>query len=280
MRFSERHGYTPVKDVVQRERIDADLRVGLWNVLDLTLWSRWKGIYIAGDQGTRSGVRSFAQALWHSYFKWPTDTIPSHAQHVAEAVRKYFFDCQWYEIFNLLEFIVERNPRGSGDHLTTAFNSVLEREVSAYRFVAGEVVEITSPEEIAAVEEALNDTEALGSVHTHLRTALEMMADRASPDYRNSIKESISAVEALVNRIEGRKGTLGSTLKKLGIDAHPALREAFNKLYGYTSDAEGIRRALIEEDTLEFEDAKFMLVSCAAFVSYLTAKAARKGIAL
>lgn len=59
---------------------------------------------------------------------------------------------------------------------------------------------------------------------------------------------------------------------------HPALKGSFEKLYGYTSDAEGIRHALLDEPNLDFEDAKFMLVSCSAFVNYLKAKAAKAGI--
>jgi len=47
---------------------------------------------------------------------------------------------------------------------------------------------------------------------------------------------------------------------------------AFDKLYGYTSDADGIRHALLEEVTLDFDDAKFMLVACSAFVNYIRAK--------
>lgn len=64
------------------------------------------------------------------------------------------------------------------------------------------------------------------------------------------------------------------------VDVHPALRGAFQKLYGYTSDADGIRYALLEESNLDFEDAKFMLVSCSAFVNYLKAKAAKAGLNL
>lgn len=64
------------------------------------------------------------------------------------------------------------------------------------------------------------------------------------------------------------------------IELHPALKEAFNKLYGYTSNADGIRHALLEEDTLDFEDAKFMLVSCSAFINYLHPKASKAGLKL
>jgi len=44
-------------------------------------------------------------------------------------------------------------------------------------------------------------------------------------------------------------------------------------MYGYTSDADGIRHKLLDEATIDFEDAKFMLVSCSAFVNLLRARA-------
>jgi hypothetical protein len=78
------------------------------------------------------------------------------------------------------------------------------------------------------------------------------------------------------------KATLGPALsaveKKTAL--HTVLKEAFQKLYGYTSDAQGIRHALMDETTLDMEDAKFMLVSCSAFVNYLVVKAQKAGIKL
>ena len=58
------------------------------------------------------------------------------------------------------------------------------------------------------------------------------------------------------------------------------LKEAFQRLYQYTSSAEGIRHAigLMEEPNLNYEDAKFMLVSCSAFINYLMSKASKAGI--
>jgi len=134
--------------------------------------------------------------------------------------------------------------------------------------------------EIAAVEDGLSAAGGVGEADTHLATALRYLSDRESPDYRDSIKESISAVEAVVNAINGSKGTLGDALNKLDskIDTHKALRDAFSKLYGYTNDAEGIRHALLEEPNLDQDDAKFMLVACAGFVNYLVSKAAASEI--
>jgi hypothetical protein len=59
---------------------------------------------------------------------------------------------------------------------------------------------------------------------------------------------------------------------------HSALKKAFNNLYGYTSDAKGIRHALLEEAELYPEDAKFMLISCSAFVNYLVSKISKTEI--
>ncbi len=74
--------------------------------------------------------------------------------------------------------------------------------------------------------------------------------------------------------------TLGQALKAIEDTAkvHPSLKDAFTKLYAYTSDADGIRHALLEKTDLDVEDARFMLVACSAFVNYLVAKAAKVGI--
>ena len=51
---------------------------------------------------------------------------------------------------------------------------------------------------------------------------------------------------------------------------HPSFNKALLKLYGFTSDASGIRHAANEKDIkIKYSDAKFMLVSCSAFINYL-----------
>jgi hypothetical protein len=64
------------------------------------------------------------------------------------------------------------------------------------------------------------------------------------------------------------------------VDIHPRLKAGLHNLYGYTSDADGIRHALKDAPTVDYEDAMFMLTACSAYVSYLLAKAEKAGIAL
>lgn len=143
----------------------------------------------------------------------------------------------------------------------------------AYRIVNLQIVEITSPIEIEAVEAAIN--EGKDSVSTHLMAALQHYSDKINPNYRNSIKESISAVEVICREITG-KDTLGAALNELekkGIAFNSQLKTGFNNLYNYTNNKDtGIRHALMEDSHLpEQKEALFMLVSCSAFINYLRA---------
>ena len=107
----------------------------------------------------------------------------------------------------------------------------------------------------------------------HINKAIELFSNKQSPDYENVIKESITAVETMCSIIVGNKTTLGEALKELednGVNIHPSLKTAFSKLYGYTSDGNGIRHAGdIGGKNSTFSEAKFMLISCSAFVNYL-----------
>lgn len=143
----------------------------------------------------------------------------------------------------------------------------------AYRIVNNQIVEITSEEEIVEIEEALKVSDPIAE---HLSTSMALLSQRPNPDYRNSIKESISAVEYICREITG-KTTLGDALKELdkkGLQLSNMLKTAFEKLYVYTNDkATGIRHALMDEkDAPGFDEAKFMLVACSAFVNYINAK--------
>ena len=177
----------------------------------------------------------------------------------------------WYEIYDFVEFVATNGPSESRQIFIEMANTYLERENSAYRFVNGQIAEITSAEEIDEVEGAVSGAGMYQGVQTHLRAALALLADRTNPDYRNSIKESISAVESLAKQLAGSEaGTLGAALSTLEKrkKLHPAMKSAFSSLYGFTSDGEGIRHALLEVSTLTQADARFMLVCCSAFINY------------
>lgn len=90
------------------------------------------------------------------------------------------------------------------------------------------------------------------------------------------MRESIHAVESTARRFDPNARTLAPALKSLEKTAalHPALKRAFSNLYGYTSDEQGIRHALIDNPPghVGQDEAVFMLGACASFSSYLARK--------
>jgi hypothetical protein len=164
--------------------------------------------------------------------------------------------------------------------LAVPINIALEREMSGYRLIDNLFTAITDSQEISNIEEAINREETPAGATSHLRTALILMSDRINPDYRNSIKESISAVESMAKHLTGSpKASLGDALivlEKKG-EMHSALRKGLSALYGYTSDAQGIRHALMDEANLTFVDAKFMLVACSGFINFMIGKSSVGG---
>lgn len=261
--------------------MDGELRNRLWNVLKI-YWDTMEGKHWISDS---RNMKVLFTRIWHNYFKQPIDTMPEYWEDLYKEIREYFFKCEWYEVYDFIEFVANNYEDNELDEsFKKASNSVLESELSAYRFVGWQVTEVTSKEEVSEIEQALDTP--LKTVNAHMESALKLMSDRKAPDYRNSIKESISAVEAICRIISNDKNaTLGQALdimeKKGKIELHKALKKAFDSLYGFTSSSEGIRHALLDEKTsLNLEDAKFMLISCSAFINYLVSKASKVGLDL
>ena len=286
MKFSERYGHVPVRSALQINDIDEGLRNRLWNYICTRFFESvppYKDISTDYLPNHREAHNTFKN-IWHNHFKLRTDTIGSSYVEALNTLRKHYIQCEWYKVYDLLQFLADSTPTQFRNlYFIDPVNKILKEEMSGYSFVSGQIVQITNEEEIAAIEQALALPDSLKPVREHLGRSLTLLADRKSPDYRNSIKESISAIESLSKILSGLpKAALSPALNAVEKKAalHPVLKEAFQKLYGYTSDAQGIRHALMDEPTLDIEDAKFMLVSCSAFVNYLVVKAQKAGIVI
>ena len=271
MRFSQRIGIIKAKDSIQIDSIDNDLKNGLWNIFDSYYLEQFRDRFVR-----QSNRYEFILDIWHNFFKRTVDEIPSSMNEVKSEIKTWFFQCEWYETYDFIEFCT-KNDLFDIESIISFYNNILEREVSGYRFVNGLISPITNETEIDEIDQAIDDSKNknLVGVKTHLENSLRMLSDRKTPDYRNSIKESISAVESISKILSSTsKNSLSSALDKIKgkINLHPALEKGFKQIYGYTSDSDGIRHALMEESTCDFEDAKYMLVSCSAFVNYLISK--------
>ena len=278
MLFSKRKGFNSVKDTIQKDGMDDSLRHGLWNALHICIWEANE--YSDYNKTFRSSnLYNLFLNYWHNLFKQPLDNIPNNAGRVISQLREVYYGREWYEVYDFIEFTAQNCPEDLSGGFVSFCNCVLEDELSAYRFVDTQLTDITSEEEIESIEEAINSSTKFSGASEHLKTSLGFLSDRKFPDYRNSIKESISAVESLCKAIsEDPKATLSAALNRIeeNHNLHPAFKKALSNLYGYTSDSGGIRHALLEEDSISYSDAKFMLVSCSAFINYILGKVSEK----
>jgi hypothetical protein len=283
MKFSQRIGQTSVKSIIQLKSMDSDLRSSLWNVFYVSYGQPIKESNITNIRNTK--FYGFISTIWFSFFIKPVDDIPPYTENLIKYLRDLFFQWSWYEVYDFIEFVV-KNPAPFGKNiLNERFNIVLERELSGYRFIGDDLAPITDENQILEIQKALDvaQSKGLSGVYIHLKTSLEMLSDKKNRDYRNSIKESVSAVESISQLISGNStAELGKALKVIrdSIGLHVALEQGFTKLYGYTSDGDGIRHALFEETNLDIEDAIYMLISCSAFINYLVSKSDKAGINL
>lgn len=198
-------------------------------------------------------------------------------------INRIWYAQQWYTYYDILEImlsfsvsdskLIGGNEKEKISNFKNDVNKIFVEENIGYRIIDNQVVNITTEEEINEIEKAMDSI--FDSVNNHLEKALSFYSDRKNPDYKNSIKESITAVESMCCIICGEKVELGKALGRLeknGIYIHGAMKHGFQALYGYTSDESGIRHGGIEDKEVTEEDAKFMLVSCSAFVNYLKVK--------
>lgn len=281
MRFSQRIGKRKVKVELEKGSLNLELKNSLWTlVLEIIIAPKEEDIDRYGRE--KWSIRSkFFRSVWIHFFKRPIDNLQiQHGRYYGQVdyisaqheIREWYYKADWDLALDFIEFCVNYDD----NEYTHLFNDFLKSEMSAYRFVDGNLVEINSKEEIIEIESAIKNSGKFNSVRAHLKRAVELYADKEKPDYRNSIKESISAVESLSKIIvQNDKTTLGQALKVIEKkhEIPKSLKSAFSSLYGYTSDEGGIRHSLLEKDfKVDLEEARFMLIACSAFVNYLIGK--------
>jgi hypothetical protein len=274
--FSERIGASS-PTVIQLESTNDPLRNTIWNFID--------GVIAVNPRRSTTASIEFIGAHFckFAYHKISTGSFYEARDWFWER----YSELQWYRVYDLLEFVIENGPRFSENNtpsrLRERANELLEREVSGYRFIGGVIAPISDRTEVQAIREVMATADAVGltGIKIHIETAVQLLGKKPDPDYRNSIKESISAVESAAKGITGvAHGGLDAALKQLDEKAsiHPAFAGGLLKLYGYSSDEHGIRHAILEEPKVGFAEAKFMIVACSAAAHLLIAKADQSGL--
>lgn len=264
----------------QRQGISEDMPLRedeITNEVKNRLWNKIKN-YINNLDNTRSSRNDAIKYLWDRFFKEDIDYLQKTVGfdsvcYGIDQIKNKFFQSEWYNIYDFLEFLlsIENYKRGA---FINEINQVFVDERMSYKIIDNCIVSLISGEEAEEVKIAIDNK--YSEVSGHIKKALEFYRKRPTADYKNSIKESISSIEALSRIILNKSSsTLGSLSQSL--DVHPAFKKAIKELYGWTSDEGGIRHS---ENGKELnageEEARFMLIECSALVNYITSKYDKK----
>lgn len=278
--FSERNKIESPNTIMQIDDLDSRTR---YKILD-NIKFIFTVIQKCYDQGTRDNFKftRFYNRLLRDVFLEEINyniTRYDDSWFCETYIRPVILFDRYNNVFDLVEYIIqtlsEMYLSEEDNTLFENINKTFRLEFVGYRFVNKKITPISDELEIEAIKEANNSDYHV--VNKHLRKAIEYFSNRDNPDYDNSIKESISAVEAICQIVtNNNKATLGEALKQLeknGIIIPKAMLSAFSSLYGYTSEDNGIRHANgIGEKDSSNEEAKFMLISCSAFINFIVSK--------
>lgn len=284
--FSESIGIKTCNMTMQFVDFDERTRVILSNTLFDCIKEIFEGKFY-GYYSNSNSANDFCKAILSEVFMQETqlaDGCSFDWRYIFNrTIKRVILENEYYEVLDILCYIhnwLEKYCNPVEYYLTEIINKLFEREYVGYRFIDGKIVAITDQQEINSIEDACQ-SEFYGC-RAHIKKAVGFLADREHKDYKNCIKESISAVESICSIIIGQENvTLGQALKKLeekGLKIHSAFKEQFLKLYGYASDEGGIRHSEgYFESNVTFEEAKYMLVCCSAFVNYLITEYGKYG---
>lgn len=273
--FSQRHGYEDVPQPLQLGELSWAARVAIWNRLYAHLLesrSSHVGHYIIG----LPWINILGDL--HIGHNMPLDEWSPRFERWRSELRRRIERSEVNHVFDLIEFLMRH--RECPQEFIVQMADVFRNNRLAYTIDAGPpptIVPATTPEEGDQLTGNLKVLRAAGlhAAATHLHTASKCINDG---DWSGSVRESIHAVESVAKQIDpGGANTLGKaldSLQKRGVLQHKALKKSLSELYGYTSDAQGIRHALLDGDKADvtIDEAVFMLGACASFASYLWRK--------
>ena len=270
--FSQRTGLEPVPPQLKLGEISSELR----RLVDYCIGSEVdrRTVSVHSANGFHVEWRKVPMDLHVHFFKLPANKFDGKPPYTKQRLEGFIQSADIGELFNLVEFFV-RHPLCSVElkrELAVAF--VTAR--AAYRvFDNQHIAAIGTDEQAAAFERAIAEAEAKNSTAAR-KQLIEAGVALRKQDWAGCVRESIHAVEAMAVSLAPGTDTLGKALgalEKCG-HLHGSLKAAFGSLYGYSSDEEGVRHALLFKDKAQVDeaDALFMLGACASFVSYLLAR--------
>ena len=269
--FSQAQGYEEIPRLLKLEELSYAARMGIWNLFYL---------YISNSVDARNQV----VGEWHDILvsvHWkhnckPLDEWFNWDQIVYRSLREQIEINLFNEVFDLVQFVMreEKCPHHFIEGMIEVFSECRLAYVIDTSGPPTILPAVTNEESEALIKslQTLSRAGLQGSA-SHLRKSAECINEG---DWAGSVRESVHAVESVARQFDPKASSLAPALRSLEKRSalHPALKQALHKLYGYSSNEQGIRHALLDQEqaSVGMDEAVFMLGACASFASYLWRK--------
>ncbi len=253
--FSRRHGLT---------RPDAEIHIRN----DAPQEVRDAVVQIAYQCGQKpSDLRALLCSI---LFRTPDRSNWSEFPNVDSEVRNLIEDCEWFEVYDLIEKISERCRYGHHD---------FAEEINRFFRVAGvgwqlvdNRVEVRGSEVFEiAVRQGQKELRQQGrtTAATELHEALNDLSRRPEAETTGAIQHAMAALECLARDVTGSKDTLGQLVRRSPGLFPPPVDQIVEKAWGYTSN---FGRHLVEGQPPQFEEAELVVGLSGVLCRYLSRK--------
>ena len=282
--FSQAQGFEPPPSRLGLGELPKQARNLLWSAFWLTterfVTKEDGGLTWSSEPGWVVGPwKDVLQNLHLHVFGEPIDDFSDELRDIRHRYKSYFLgDTPVSKIFDLIQHAM-RHPK-CPDDFVTGVETVFATSQLAYFIDTNSpptIFPAATAEEGDAIQMARGDLDRAGqsAANNHLRRAAELFAEGK---WRESVHQSMSAVESVATSMGIEEKTFGDVVKRLKNDKswgiHGALVSTLDKLYGYASNR-ARHGAADGDEQAEREEAQLMIAACAAFCSYLLAKQRR-----
>ncbi|MDX9719198.1 MAG: hypothetical protein RBU37_00520 [Myxococcota bacterium] len=261
MTFSSRHGFEPAEpEITVTNDAPEELR-GI--VVDIAYESGFRPSSLRGLVSRLLRVREDPNN-WSEY------------SNIDGEVRYRLDTCQWYEVYDLIEAIVDSlgtQPFGDGrrnlEHFTAEMNSYFRSRGIGWQLLDGKVqMRGEADFEATLLATAVLAENKLQTASQEMREARTDLSRRPEPDLTGAIQHAIAALECVMWEVcADPQPTLGRLLAKYKGQIPPPLDIAVEKIWGFASER---GRHLKEGTEPTAEEAALNVHVAAAVATYLT----------
>ena len=273
--FSEREGLKPLPTAYELEELPYEVRNEIKSVLEEPL-NQFFGFY-RGTETLPDWLKVFKN--FHvRYLELPVEAF--YPDNTRSQLFGLISTGSYNEVIDVLEFFINHSIL-INHPFVSELSDLFERRQVAYMLIERDknkrfFVPRASTEEGIAYLRALNSFDLdlfIGS----RKNLVEAGYHLAKKEYSKSVRESIHAVESMIRVLTGNKNVKFSDgMRELSkkFSLHGALAEGFIKLYGFSSDEDGVRHSSIQgTESIDEETAFYFLGSCSSFITFLMHKA-------